>query len=94
MILVLGCVAQWSTNLHTPFALNPTDRLFPSSLTPFPSCFISLFEQERAWCLPAAVSPQSLNLQAVSEAAAILVGKHNFNSFRASKCQGAFPHLT
>ncbi|GAB4847858.1 hypothetical protein Ancab_026919 [Ancistrocladus abbreviatus] len=50
---------------------------------------LSTFEKDRAWHVP-----QDLNLQAVQEACQVLVGHHDFSSFRAAGCQANSPMRT
>ncbi|XP_076909997.1 uncharacterized protein LOC143567467 [Bidens hawaiensis] len=47
---------------------------------------ISTFEKDRAWHVP-----EELDLQAMQEACKVLVGLHDFSSFRASGCQAKSP---
>lgn len=43
---------------------------------------LSIFERDRAWQVP-----KELNLQAMQDACKVLIGKHDFSSFRAAGCQ-------
>uniref|UniRef100_A0A7C8YY75 tRNA pseudouridine synthase n=1 Tax=Opuntia streptacantha TaxID=393608 RepID=A0A7C8YY75_OPUST len=43
---------------------------------------LSTFERDRAWHVP-----EELNLQAMQGACKVLIGKHDFSSFRAAGCQ-------
>lgn len=47
---------------------------------------LSVFERDRAWHVP-----QELDLQAMQDACKVLVGRHDFSSFRASGCQANSP---
>ncbi|CAM6096870.1 unnamed protein product [Calypogeia fissa] len=49
----------------------------------------SIFERDRAWHVP-----ESLNLAAMQEASQLLVGHHDFSSFRAAGCQAKSPLKT
>ncbi|KAJ4851411.1 hypothetical protein Tsubulata_030608 [Turnera subulata] len=49
----------------------------------------STFEKDRAWHVP-----EDLNLVAMQEACEVLVGHHDFSSFRASGCQAKSPIRT
>ncbi|KMT07946.1 hypothetical protein BVRB_6g145110 [Beta vulgaris subsp. vulgaris] len=51
--------------------------------------FLSTFERNRAWHVP-----EELNLQAMQEACKVLVGLHDFSSFRAAGCQANSPVRT
>ncbi|CAB4267897.1 unnamed protein product [Prunus armeniaca] len=48
---------------------------------------LSTFEKDRAWHVP-----EELNLRAMQEACKVLVGHHDFSSFRAAGCQ-VVPYL-
>ncbi|XP_057430043.1 uncharacterized protein LOC130723108 isoform X2 [Lotus japonicus] len=50
---------------------------------------LSAFEKERAWHVP-----EDLNLSAMQEACRVLVGCHDFSSFRAAGCQAKSPIRT
>ncbi|OMO75139.1 Pseudouridine synthase I, TruA [Corchorus capsularis] len=50
---------------------------------------LSIFERERAWHVP-----EKLDLHAMQEACKILVGHHDFSSFRAAGCQAKSPIRT
>ncbi|CAL1352547.1 unnamed protein product [Linum trigynum] len=50
---------------------------------------LSSFEKDRAWHIP-----EPLNLLAMKEACNVLVGHHDFSSFRASSCQAKSPIRT
>ncbi|KAI4296187.1 hypothetical protein L6164_036165 [Bauhinia variegata] len=50
---------------------------------------LSTFEKDRAWHVP-----EDLNLQAMQEACKVLVGRHDFSSFRAAGCQAKSPIRT
>ncbi|KAK7246906.1 hypothetical protein RIF29_41777 [Crotalaria pallida] len=50
---------------------------------------LSAFEKDRAWHVP-----EELNLQAMQEACRVLVGHHDFSSFRAAGCQAKSPIRT
>ncbi|KAL2904515.1 tRNA pseudouridine synthase A [Bienertia sinuspersici] len=50
---------------------------------------LSMFERDRAWHVP-----EELNLQAMQEACKVLVGHHDFSSFRATGCQAKSPIRT
>ncbi|XP_057530579.1 uncharacterized protein LOC130808998 [Amaranthus tricolor] len=50
---------------------------------------LSTFERDRAWHVP-----EELNLQAMQEACKVLVGNHDFSSFRAAGCQANSPVRT
>ncbi|CAI0439485.1 unnamed protein product [Linum tenue] len=50
---------------------------------------LSAFEKDRAWHIP-----EQLNLLAMKEACNVLVGHHDFSSFRASGCQAKSPIRT
>ncbi|GMH06764.1 hypothetical protein Nepgr_008604 [Nepenthes gracilis] len=50
---------------------------------------LSSFEKDRAWHVP-----QDLNLHAMQEACKVLVGRHDFSSFRAAGCQANSPIRT
>jgi hypothetical protein len=45
-----------------------------------------MFERDRAWCVDA--TPEAIDIPAMAEAAAKLVGTHDFSSFRALECSG------
>lgn len=47
---------------------------------------LSTFEKDRAWHVP-----EELNLPAMQEACKVLVGHHDFSSFRAAGCQAKSP---
>lgn len=47
---------------------------------------LSTFEKDRAWHVP-----EELNLSAMQKACKVLVGLHDFSSFRASGCQAKSP---
>lgn len=47
---------------------------------------LSIFEKDRAWHVP-----EELNLRAMQEACRVLVGSHDFSSFRAAGCQAKSP---
>ncbi|XP_002974164.2 uncharacterized protein LOC9657083 isoform X1 [Selaginella moellendorffii] len=53
------------------------------------SCRASLFERDRAWHVE-----EPLNLIAMQSACQVLLGTHDFSSFRASGCQAASPVKT
>ena len=46
-------------------------------------------DRDRAWFVP-----QKMNLEAMQQAAAHLVGKHDFTTFRSAQCQAASPVKT
>ncbi|XP_021286415.1 uncharacterized protein LOC110418113 isoform X2 [Herrania umbratica] len=50
---------------------------------------LSTFEKERAWHVP-----EKLDLYAMQEACKVLVGHHDFSSFRAAGCQAKSPIRT
>ncbi|XVF45914.1 hypothetical protein PTKIN_Ptkin02bG0246500 [Pterospermum kingtungense] len=50
---------------------------------------LSAFEKERAWHVP-----EKLDLRAMQEACKVLVGNHDFSSFRAAGCQANSPIRT
>ncbi|KAK4271081.1 hypothetical protein QN277_019823 [Acacia crassicarpa] len=50
---------------------------------------LSAFEKDRAWHVP-----EELNLSAMQEACRVLVGHHDFSSFRAAGCQAKSPIRT
>ncbi|XP_022762777.1 uncharacterized protein LOC111308591 isoform X2 [Durio zibethinus] len=50
---------------------------------------LSTFEKERAWHVP-----EKLDLHAMQEACKVLVGHHDFSSFRAAGCQAKSPIRT
>ncbi|XLR18040.1 hypothetical protein S83_045952 [Arachis hypogaea] len=50
---------------------------------------VSAFEKDRAWHVP-----EELNLSAMREACKVLVGRHDFSSFRAAGCQATSPIRT
>ncbi|XP_028792312.1 uncharacterized protein LOC114748126 isoform X2 [Neltuma alba] len=50
---------------------------------------LSAFEKDRAWHVP-----EELNLPAMQEACRVLVGHHDFSSFRAAGCQAKSPIRT
>ncbi|MQM06546.1 hypothetical protein Taro_039370 [Colocasia esculenta] len=50
---------------------------------------LSTFEKERAWHVP-----EELDVQAMQKACDILVGSHDFSSFRAAGCQASSPIKT
>ncbi|KAK7328326.1 hypothetical protein VNO77_22430 [Canavalia gladiata] len=50
---------------------------------------LSTFEKDRAWHVP-----EELNLSAMQEACRVLVGHHDFSSFRAAGCQAKSPIRT
>ncbi|MBA0581214.1 uncharacterized protein LOC105786103 isoform X1 [Gossypium raimondii] len=50
---------------------------------------LSTFEKERAWHVP-----EKLDLNAMQEACKVLVGHHDFSSFRAAGCQANSPIRT
>ncbi|CAL0309586.1 unnamed protein product [Lupinus luteus] len=50
---------------------------------------LSTFEKDRAWHVP-----EELNIRAMQEACRVLVGHHDFSSFRASGCQAKSPIRT
>ncbi|XP_021775231.1 uncharacterized protein LOC110739086 isoform X2 [Chenopodium quinoa] len=50
---------------------------------------LSTFERDRAWHVP-----DELNLQTMQEACKVLVGHHDFSSFRAAGCQAKSPVRT
>lgn len=50
---------------------------------------VSTFEKDRAWHVP-----EELNLPAMQKACKILVGRHDFSSFRAAACQAKSPIRT
>ncbi|ONI36264.1 hypothetical protein PRUPE_1G579000 [Prunus persica] len=50
---------------------------------------LSTFEKDRAWHVP-----EELNLRAMQEACKVLVGHHDFSSFRAAGCQAKSPIRT
>ncbi|XP_021891663.1 uncharacterized protein LOC110809976 isoform X2 [Carica papaya] len=50
---------------------------------------LSAFEKDRAWHIP-----EQLNLHAMQEACRVLVGFHDFSSFRAAGCQANSPIRT
>ncbi|KAF7803587.1 tRNA pseudouridine synthase A [Senna tora] len=50
---------------------------------------LSTFEKDRAWHVP-----EDLNLPAMQEACRVLVGHHDFSSFRAAGCQAKSPIRT
>lgn len=47
---------------------------------------LSTFEKDRAWHVP-----EELNLSAMQKACKVLIGRHDFSSFRASGCQAKSP---
>ncbi|XP_018437784.1 uncharacterized protein LOC108810147 [Raphanus sativus] len=47
---------------------------------------LSILEKDRAWHVP-----EELNLRAMQEACRVLVGSHDFSSFRAAGCQAKSP---
>ncbi|KAH7575915.1 hypothetical protein JRO89_XS02G0252100 [Xanthoceras sorbifolium] len=49
----------------------------------------SIFEKDRAWHVP-----EELDLHAMQKACKVLVGRHDFSSFRASGCQATSPIRT
>ncbi|CAN1804547.1 tRNA pseudouridine synthase A, partial [Linum perenne] len=50
---------------------------------------LSAFERDRAWHIP-----EELNILAMKEACKVLIGDHDFSSFRASGCQAKSPVRT
>lgn len=50
---------------------------------------LSIFERDRAWHVP-----EELDLLAMQEACKVLVGHHDFSSFRAAGCQAKSPMRT
>lgn len=50
---------------------------------------LSTFEKDRAWHVP-----EELDLLAMQEACKVLVGHHDFSSFRAASCQAKSPMRT
>ncbi|XP_044488204.1 tRNA pseudouridine synthase A [Mangifera indica] len=50
---------------------------------------LSIFEKDRAWHVP-----EELDLHAMQEACKVLLGHHDFSSFRASGCQANSPIRT
>ncbi|XP_054803802.1 uncharacterized protein LOC129306988 isoform X2 [Prosopis cineraria] len=50
---------------------------------------LSSFEKDRAWHVP-----EELNLPAMQEACRVLVGQHDFSSFRSAGCQAKSPIRT
>ncbi|KAK0590359.1 hypothetical protein LWI29_025898 [Acer saccharum] len=50
---------------------------------------LSIFEKDRAWHVP-----EELDLHAMQKACEVLIGHHDFSSFRASGCQAKSPIRT
>ncbi|CAM8935184.1 unnamed protein product [Rhodiola kirilowii] len=82
-LLDVRCV---SSNFHARF--NAKERTYFYRLLSGPG-YISKFEKERAWHVHS-----ELDISAMQKASKVLVGTHDFSSFRAAGCQANSPIRT
>ncbi|KAG8650290.1 hypothetical protein MANES_07G024000v8 [Manihot esculenta] len=83
MVIDVQCVP---VDFHARFKAQERTYFYRLLSGPEP---LSTFEQNRAWHVP-----EQLDLVAMQEACKILVGHHDFSSFRASGCQAKSPIRT
>uniref|UniRef100_A0A2P2KZG9 tRNA pseudouridine synthase n=2 Tax=Rhizophora mucronata TaxID=61149 RepID=A0A2P2KZG9_RHIMU len=83
MVIDVRCVP---TDFHARF--NARERTYFYRLLSGPEP-LSTFEKERAWHVP-----EKLDLISMQAACKVLVGHHDFSSFRASGCQAKSPIRT
>ncbi|KAJ9174725.1 hypothetical protein P3X46_013339 [Hevea brasiliensis] len=83
MVIDVQCVPA---DFHARFKAQERTYFYRLLSGPEP---LSTFEKDRAWHVP-----EKLDLVAMQEACKILVGHHDFSSFRASGCQAKSPIRT
>ncbi|MED6195209.1 hypothetical protein PIB30_035819 [Stylosanthes scabra] len=83
MVIDVRCIPP---DFHARF--NAKERTYFYRLLSGPEP-VSTFEKDRAWHVP-----EELNLVAMREACKVLVGRHDFSSFRAAGCQATSPVRT
>lgn len=79
-LLDVRCV---SSDFHARYRAQ--ERTYFYRLLSGPQC-VSTFEKDRAWHVP-----EALDLSAMQKACTILVGHHDFSSFRSAACQAKSP---
>jgi len=84
--IVIRSVEKVSENFHARFSAKKRTYVYKIQNTPFPAVGLSNL---RAWWvrLP-------LDIKAMQQAANLLIGKHDFSTFRASECQAKSPIKT
>ncbi|CAH8311409.1 unnamed protein product [Eruca vesicaria subsp. sativa] len=80
MVIDVRCVPY---NYHARYKAKDRTYFYRLLSGPEP---LSILEKDRAWHVP-----EELDLRAMQEACKILVGSHDFSSFRASGCQAKSP---
>lgn len=80
MVIDVRCVPS---NYHARYKAKERTYFYRMLSGPDP---LSIFEKDRAWHVP-----EELDLRAMQEACRVLVGSHDFSSFRASGCQAKSP---
>ncbi|TKY71396.1 tRNA pseudouridine synthase A [Spatholobus suberectus] len=83
MVIDVRCVPS---DFHARFKAQERTYFYRLLSGPEP---LSTFEKDRAWHVP-----EELNLPAMQEASRVLVGCHDFSSFRAAGCQAKSPIRT
>ncbi|XP_010544081.1 PREDICTED: uncharacterized protein LOC104816809 [Tarenaya hassleriana] len=83
MVIDVRCVPS---NFHARFKAQERTYFYRLLSGPDP---LSIFEKERAWHVP-----EKLDLGSMQEACRILIGHHDFSSFRAAGCQAKSPVRT
>lgn len=83
MVIDVRCVPS---DFHARFKAQERTYFYRLLSGPEP---LSTFEKDRAWHVP-----EELNLPAMQEACKVLIGCHDFSSFRAAGCQAKSPIRT
>ena len=84
--IVIRAIEKVSDNFHARFSAKQRTYVYKIQNTPYPAVALSNL---RAWWIR-----QPLDIDKMQQAANLLLGKHDFSTFRASECQAKSPIKT